>query len=106
MTVAEWLDARTPAPPAALAEQVRAALGPALDADAATVGEAALGAAERLLAPLVARGCLSRDQAGALLTADALVTYALEAAADDPSRVAEHADDIMRRIAALVADAA
>lgn len=106
MTVREWLDARTPAPPAALAAQVRAAFGPALDAEASTVSEAALAAAERLLASLLARGCLSRDQAGALLTADALVTYALEAAADDPAHVAERADDVMRRIAALVPDAA
>jgi len=102
VTVGDWLAARTPPPPPELAARVREALGDALMLDAATIPDAALVAAERLLESLLARGCASREQAGALLTADALVTYAFEGSAEDPASVTALAERMMRRIAVLL----
>ena len=101
MSVADWLDARNPAPPAALARRLRVALGGAL-ADARPTDDRLFAAAEMLLARLLREGCAARAAAEDLLTADALVTYAFEAAAEhQPSRLEERAADAMRRISAL-----
>lgn len=105
MTVGGWLDTRQPAPPAALGAELRRALGPALSADASTVRDASLAAAERLVADAVAAGCRSRAQAIVLLAADALVTYAFEAAADEPEALGERAAAAVRRFASLAAAA-
>ena len=101
MTIGEWLGTRTPAAPAALDARVRAALGPALERDAIHVHDEALAAAERLLQPLLEMGCHDRGQAEALLAADALVTYAFEAASSDPDRASALAGEAMKRLAAL-----
>lgn len=103
MTIGEWLATRTPAPPAELDAALRAALGDAVGRDAAAMHDEALAAAERLLSPLLARGCETRAQANILLTADALVTYAFEAAADEPEVIAERATAAMMRLAQLAA---
>jgi hypothetical protein len=78
VTRARWRDAVTPPPPAALAAAVEAHLA---SPDEVTP-EAYLEAAERLLAALLKDGCISRENALDLLVADALVTYAFEAASD------------------------
>jgi hypothetical protein len=103
VTVADWLDARSPAPPAPLLGRLRAVLGPALARDAAEVPLTFVDAAVVQLATLVKDGCVSRDQALDLLVVDALVTYAFEAASDDPESLGARAHDAMRRLAALVA---
>jgi hypothetical protein len=103
MTVRDWLDTRRPAPPAALDAEVRRALGPALGGDVSTVREASLAAAESLLADALAAGCRERAQAIGLLAADALVTYAFEAAADEPASLGERAALAVRRLARLAA---
>lgn len=82
----EWLRARTPAPPRALAErleQVLAAYPGEGVADAARVSElmSALGLAT--LAALAGRDPRSADVALDLLAADAFVTFAFEAAAEE-----------------------
>lgn len=105
MTVGDWLDTRRPAPPPALGAELRRALGPALGADASTVRDASLAAAESLLAEALAAGCGDRAQAVVLLAADALVTYAFEAAADEPEALGERAAAAVRRLAALAATA-
>jgi hypothetical protein len=102
VTVADWLATRTPAPPPALAERVRSALGPALEWDASAVSDAVLAAAESLLSELQREGCTCRAQALDLLAVDALVTYAFEAASERPDTLAARADAAMRRIAELV----
>ena len=99
MTVRDWLDTRRPAPPAALDAEVRRALGPALGGDASTVRDASLAAAESLLADALAAGCGDRAQAIGLLAADALVTYAFEAAAEEPESLG--AAVAVRRLARL-----
>jgi hypothetical protein len=100
MTPAEWLASRTPVPPAAL----RARLDEALHGMGGTTGalpEAYLQAAERLIEHLLQGECTSRDSALDLLTADALVTYAFEAAGETPESLVPRATTAMRRIAML-----
>lgn len=101
MIVRQWLDARTPAPPAALRARLDEVLGDKLDDDAAAVADLCIAAAERLLRDVLARSSTGRDIALDLLTADALATYAFEAAADVPATIWRLADDAMSRFAAL-----
>ena len=101
MTVAEWLDTRTPTPPAELARQIRASLGSAAQADVACAADRCIDAAERAVAALLESGRTGRESAGDLLAADALVTYAFEAAADDPARLESRAAGAMVRLARL-----
>jgi hypothetical protein len=101
MTVREWLAQRQPAPPAALVARVDAVLGDAAGASAAHATEVCLRAAEQLVTELLRGDCASRDSALDLLAADALVTYAFEAAAETPATLAATASAAMERIAAL-----
>ncbi len=101
MTVKEWLDERTPAVPAALRARVDDALGAAADGDAATATTACLAAAERLVKELMLRDCTARESALDLLAADALVTYAFEAASKSPTQLVHRATDAMMRMADL-----
>ena len=59
-----------------------------------------LAAAEDLLRELLSRPSAGRESALDLLTVDALVTYAFEAASDDPDSLAERADQAMTRLVA------
>ena len=101
MTVADWIRARSPAPPPAFAARVITALGERADDDASRATESCLDAAITLLGQLLARDALDRSQASALLAADALVTYAFEAAADTRETLEDRAADAMGRLAAL-----
>ena len=104
MTVGEWLAARTPAAPSALRARLEAQLGDALSEDAREASSRFLDAGERLVATLLASGSTSRDSALDLLAADALVTYAFEAASEAPAGLATRASEAMVRIAALAVD--
>jgi hypothetical protein len=101
VTVGQWLAQREPEAPAALRASLERALGSDLAADAVDAGEVCLRAAERLMADLLRGSCTTRESALELLTADALVTYAFEAASDRPGELASLAADAMVRIAAL-----
>jgi hypothetical protein len=101
MTVGEWLATRTPAPPTQLMQRVRDALGDAADDDVRFATERCVDAAERVVAQLLREGRTGRDSAGDLLAADALVTYAFEAAAEHPDRLIDRARDAMVRLARL-----
>lgn len=105
MTHARWRDAVTPPPPAALAAAVEAQLAsPEAVTPEAVTPEAYLEAAERLLAALLKDGCISRENALDLLVADALVTYAFEAASDGtPAQIIELGSRAMASIAAFAA---
>src|SRR3712207_4562281 len=98
MTIAEWLTTRVPAPPLQLIERVLAALGPARDDDAGLTADRCLEAAERVVGGLFREGRTGRDSAADLLAADALVTYAFEAASDDPAALPDRARSAMRRL--------
>jgi uncharacterized membrane protein len=101
VTVGEWLAARTPPPPAPLRAWIEAALGDGLRDDAAQAPERCLAAAEGILAELVAREDARRESALSLLAADALVTYAFEAASGEAARLDVRTRDAMARLAAL-----
>ena len=60
-----------------------------------------LAASERLVAELLRSECTSRDSALDLLTADALLTYAFEAAGADIDTIGRRASEAMTRIASL-----
>ncbi|MEO7713230.1 MAG: hypothetical protein ABIV10_09965 [Gemmatimonadaceae bacterium] len=101
MTVREWLDGRTPAGPAVLRARIDDALGTAADGESATATSACLAAAQRLVEELMLRDCASRESALDLLAADALVTYAFEAASESPTHLVQRATEAMIRMADL-----
>jgi hypothetical protein len=103
VTVGEWLSARTPAPPEPLAERLRTSLGVRLDDGAERAHDAMLATAQSLLAELLALECARRDRALDLLAVDALVTYAFEAAAEQPDSLAVRATAATTAIATLPA---
>lgn len=104
MTVGDWIRTRSPAPPPALATRIIASLGSRADDDASRAAERCLDAAIALLDELLAADPLDRSDASALLAADALVTYAFEAAAETPDRLDDRAEEAMVRLAALAGD--
>ena len=101
MTMGEWLARRTPPPPPALRTRLEQALGDATPTDDPDVPERCLRAAERLVRELLRSNCTTRESALDLLTADALVTYAFESAAESPADLTARATEAMRRIASL-----
>lgn len=77
-------------------------LGDRMHTDFAEAPRIFVDAAEALLRDLLARPSTGRDVALDLLTVDALVTYAFEAAAADVESLPALADDAMRRFGATV----
>ena len=96
-TVRAWLASRTPLPPPLLRSRVTEALGSALERDASETEHLCLEAAERVLERLVDDNAATRHEAVDLLAADALVTYALEYAAEHPEGFEEHARGAIER---------
>jgi hypothetical protein len=101
VTIHDWLSERTPSPPDRLRARIDDALGDAAHHAAAAATNVNVAAAESLLRDLLTRPSAGRESALDLLTVDALVTYAFEAASTDPSSLVARADDAMRRLAAL-----
>jgi hypothetical protein len=103
-----WLAARQPAPPAELHAQlallVDAAPEAALAGDSVAEAAGALGVAT--LGDLVRRPPGGARRAMELLAADAFVTYAFEAAAEDGRDVTELAQRLLAAVAAVAAVAA
>ena len=99
-----WLAEHESGIPAALDAHLRSAVGTEDGLDEGTE-DALLAAGQRMLALAIARAPMTRAEALDVLGADALVTFALEAAADDPRRLAGRADVAMCRIAALAEEA-
>jgi len=101
ITVARWLAEREPAPPAALLQRLVEALGRDAERDARDAPDVFLAAGERLLAAVLRDEEASRHCALDLLAADALVTYAFEAASAKPGELSARAARAMAGIAAL-----
>lgn len=101
MTLESWLHARVPAPPAALASRIRELVDAVPRAPGAPHADVLLDAGQTLLRQLLGADRTSRHGAIDLLAADALVTYAFEAAASDPDRIGSRADAAMQLLAAL-----
>lgn len=88
-----WLDARRPAPPAVLRERLRALANASPLAAPEQLGRLGLD----LLAQVVARPAAGRELALDLLCADAFVTYAFEAQAEqDVGGLVALADHVAR----------
>jgi hypothetical protein len=101
VTLGEWLDARDPAPPAALADALRAELNAELDLPIANAPGALLEAGERVLERVLKAEPQTPAVAPDLLLADALVTYAFEAVSESASGAEQLAQDAMARLGAL-----
>src|SRR5581483_793445 len=96
MTLAEWVAARAPAAPAELLAHMRR------DLEVRPAGVASLlDAAEAALERVLGASGTERRTALDLLSADAYVTYAFEAAADDPASLIETANEAMGRVSAI-----
>ena len=100
-TVADWLGEREPAPPSALLQRLHEALGKDVRRDVRDASNVCFAAGERLLATVLREDEASRDYALDLLAADALVTYAFEAASESPGSLSDRATMAMTRIASL-----
>lgn len=100
-TVGEWLARLEPAPPPALATELQRLLAQYAALPVSDVPEVCLETGENLLAELMSSGSTERASALTLLTVDALVTYAFEAASYDGFRLESRAATAMQRIAAL-----
>ncbi|HEX6600614.1 MAG TPA: hypothetical protein VF034_14975 [Gemmatimonadaceae bacterium] len=100
-SVVQWLGVREPAPPDALVARLHEALGADAERDAVDAADACLAAGERLLAKVLGEEEANRDHALDLLAADALVTYAFEAASARPAGLPALAAQAMARMAAL-----
>lgn len=105
-TPAAWLDEREPVPPPALAVRLREVVGAQLHEPTTDVADVFLAKAECLLTTLFGEGRTTRATALDLLCADALVTYAFEAASDDPDRLGARAQRAITRISQLAGPAA
>lgn len=101
MTLGEWLDARDPAPPAALADALRAELDAELDLPIANAPGALLEAGERVLERVLKAEPQTPAVAPDLLLADALVTYAFEAVAESAADADRLAQEAMARLGGL-----
>jgi hypothetical protein len=101
MTLGEWLDARDPAPPAALADALRAELAAELDLPFSNAPGALLKAGERVLERVLKAEPQTPAVAPDLLLADALVTYAFEAVAESASGAEQLAREAMARLGSL-----
>jgi hypothetical protein len=100
VTLSDWLRQRTPTPPPELSARIQQTLGERCGADASATPDVCIAAAEGLLRELLTRPTVGRESALDLLTVDALVTYAFEAASDDPDSLATLATEAMTRLAA------
>ena len=92
---AEWLASREPAPPSALSKRLGALVGDANVPDLGALAELFVAEA----AALVEKLGDDRSAASDLLAADALITYAMEAAAADHDRLENIAGTAMQVIA-------
>ena len=99
-----WLASRTPEAPADLVECVRALFTAHPEWNALHRADAFIAASEQLLRRVLGHDCAARSSALDLLAADACVTYAFEAAADEPGTIAARAELAMRRTAAIAAE--
>ena len=98
---AHWLATREPEAPPALTACVRALLESHPEWERLSRVDAFIEASEVLLRRVLEGGAVARANALDLLAADACVTWAFEAAADDPGTVAGRAERATEGIAAI-----
>jgi len=100
----DWIAQAQPEAPERLVARVREVLATNPKAKQLGVAEALLDAADALLRLVLREGDEpARERALDLLAADACVTWAFEAAADDPGTLGERARATMQRLQEVVA---
>jgi hypothetical protein len=100
MTAREWIAAAAPDAPPGLSARVTEVLDAHPEWDALPVAEALTAAgADLLRAVLGAQGPEARASALDLLAADSCVTWAFEAAADEPDALPARAERAMQLVA-------
>ena len=102
MQLRSWLDSRGEAAPPALSARIARLVAAHPEWEEMPIPEALLVASELLMAEVMAAPEKDRGTALDLLTADACVTYAFEAAAEEqPEVLVQLAERSMRQIAQL-----
>ena len=101
MSLQFWLDARLPEAPAALRGRIAELVAEHPEWETMPRQHALMAASEILMNDVLAAAPKDRDAALDLLAGDACVTYAFEAAADEPAELGALADQAMQRIARL-----
>jgi hypothetical protein len=101
---AEWLSSRDPDAPPALTTCARELLEAHPEWERLSRVDALIEASEALLRRVLEGGAVARANALDLLAADACVTWAFEAAADDPAGIAGRAERATMGIAAIAAE--
>jgi hypothetical protein len=94
-----WLEARTPESPAALVECIRKVFAEHPEYEKLHRVDAFVDAGELLLRRVLVTDTEARESALDLLAADACVTYAFEAAADEPAKLGARAEAAKVKIA-------
>jgi hypothetical protein len=94
--VGDWLASRVPSPPPSLAQMLSEIVGDET-CEPASLPNSLITHAVKLLETIGD----DRDAAIHLLAADALITYAMEAAADDCSTISNTAASALSRISAV-----
>ena len=100
----DWLTACKPEAPPALTQCVRGLLESHPEWERLPRVDAFIEASEALLRRVLEGGTVARANALDLLAADACVTWAFEAAADDPASIAGRAARATNGIAAIAAE--
>lgn len=100
MSVRAWLSARVPAQPPTLSRRI-AELAAPFDAQPGDLADQCLAAAAAGLRRLLEEPESSRAGALDLLAVDALVTYAFEAASEEPERIPVLATQALHQLSAL-----
>jgi hypothetical protein len=100
-----WLETRTPESPAALVARIRAVFVEHPEFEQRHRVDAFVDAGEVLLRRVLGADAAARANALDLLAADACVTYAFEAAADEPLMLGERAIAAKLKIGRAASDA-
>ena len=103
MKAGDWITRAQPEAPERLVARVREVLATNPKAKQLGVAEALLDAADALMRIVLREGGdPARERALDLLAADACVTWAFEAAADDPETLSAKAQETMHRLQQVV----
>lgn len=104
MSHTAWLRSRTPEAPPALVSCIAELIASNTGWETLPRPEAFVAASEVLLRRVLDRNAMHRESALDLLAADACVTYAFEAASDEPHTIVDRAAQAATRIAAVAAE--
>ena len=102
----QWLASRTPPPPPRLAARLDSAVRHVTAGSPESMPRELVESASAILSDTLAQASTERNGTAALdlLAADALITYAVEAAAEDCERFAALTDEMIARLSAVIGD--